>query len=337
MLIIMFLFASFILFIVVCVAVKLYFRMTNGICVENTELNGKVIVITGGNTGIGSEYVLDMARRNCAHIVMACRNIEKGKQCARWVYKKIQAENMTTTVITVEHCDLSSFDSVVRFCDRLKRLSIKQRIDYLICFAAATGIPIEQKFTADGLEMHFQCNYLSHFLLIHLLLPLLNEGARIILTSSQAHLFGKIDLENINRLERYDRHPFRTYGDSKLALVILARELSKRLAANNILAYSFHPGTVLTNGIKHNRIWYLRILLTIVAYFYGKSHRDGAQTMIYLTVTEQRWLSNGRYYADCAVAHYNPMVDDEKLADQLWSHSYNLIEKYIDGISIAKF
>lgn len=334
----MFLFITIIILaIAVCVAIKFYFRMTNGICLDDTKLDGKVIVITGGNTGIGSEYVLDMTRRNCKHIIMACRSVDKGKQCAKWVFDKIRAEGMVpTTVITVEQCDLSSLNSVVQFCDRLKRSSIIKRIDYLICFAAATGIPIEQKFTSDGMEMHFQCNYLSHFLLIHLLFSLLNNGARIILTSSQAHLFGKIDLNNISRLERYDRHPFGTYGDSKLALVILARELSKRLEANNIVAYSFHPGTVLTNGIKHNRIWYLRIFLTIVAYFYGKSHRDGAQTMIYLTVTEQCWLSNGRYYADCALAPYNQVVDDDKLADQLWSHSYDLIEKYVDGININK-
>ncbi|OTF79665.1 hypothetical protein BLA29_015006, partial [Euroglyphus maynei] len=69
---------------------------------------------------------------------MACRNVDKGKQCAEWVCEKIQAEGIVTTVITVEQCDLSSFDSVVRFCNRLKRSSIIKRIDYLICFAAAT-------------------------------------------------------------------------------------------------------------------------------------------------------------------------------------------------------
>lgn len=310
----------FVVFLSCCL--KFYFRITKGICKSDVDLTGKVIVITGGNTGIGREYVLDMARRN-AKIIMACRNVSNANECARWI-----AEQTNNNQIVVEYCDLNSMKIVSEFCQRLKKK--ESRIDFLVCFAAATGVPADQLFTPDGLEMHFQCNYLSHFLMVHLLQDLFSSHARIILTSSSAHLFGSIDPDNISKLEHYRKHPFRSYGDSKLALVMFAKDLAERFAHTNITANSFHPGTVYTNGIKYNQIWYLRIFLSIIAFFYNRSAKDGAQTMIYLTVSDKVANISGEYFADCAIASYNRMADDNHLRKKLFKLSNDLIKSYLE-------
>lgn len=317
-----FILLSVVFVFVVCFSLKFYFHITKGICTSNVDLTGKIIVITGGNTGIGKEYVLDMARRN-AKIIMACRNVTTANECARWI-----TEQTNNNQIEVEYCNLNSMKTVSEFCQRLKKKV--SRIDFLVCFAAATGVPADQLFTPDGFEMHFQCNYLSHYLMVYLLQDLFSSHARIILTSSSAHLFGSIDPDNISKLEHYRKHPFRSYGDSKLALVMFAKDLSEQFAHTNITANSFHPGTVYTNGIKHNQIWYLRIILSIIAFFYDKSAKDGAQTMIYLTVSDKVANISGEYFADCAIAPYNRLADDRQLRKKLFKLSNDLIKSYLE-------
>ena len=302
---------------------KLYFYWCKPSFQSNVDLTGKVILITGGNTGIGEEYVRDMARRN-AKIIMAVRNVQRGLQCSERILKQTNNDQ-----IVVEKCDLSSLSNVRSFCERIKKQYY--RIDVLVCFAAAVGDNMSPTMnTEDGFEMQFQCNYLSHFLMIQLLIGLLKKSnqPRVILTASSAHLFGSIDLVNIARFESYTKHLFMAYADSKLALVMLAKELTERYEW--IRANSFHPGTIYTNGIKHSYYWYLKYLLGILAFIHGKTALDGAQSMIYLSVSEEMAYSSGHYYVDCVKAKYNHLVDDRKLRRGLWNLSVALLKPFLD-------
>lgn len=311
---------SLCLFTILLIA-KIYFKLTNGVCRCNTDVTGKVILITGGNSDIGKEYVLEMASRG-AKVIMACRNVEKANTIAQEI--ALQTGN---DQIFVEKCDLGCLANVAQCCQRIKQQQL--RIDVLVCFAAAVGNAVQDSKTDDGFETQFQCNYLSHFLMIQMLLDLLKPTSRVILTSSAAHLFGKIDLRNISRMDRYKRHGFLAYGDSKLALVMLAKELSERLAHTGVCINSFHPGTVYTAGIKNAPTWYLYYPLTLLAFLYGKTAKDGAQTMIHLTVSEEVNGITGRYFADCEVAPHNRAANDRKLRSGLWDLSMKLIAPFV--------
>lgn len=315
-----FLLSVFLILMMIILMARLYFRFTNGICLMAKDMTNKVILITGGNTGIGKEYVRDMAKRN-ATIIMACRNVAKGEQSRHEIVAETSNEN-----IYVEKLDLASLEIVNNFC-----LKIKQKhksIDILVCFAAAVGARTE--FTEDGFETQFHCNYLSHFLIILQLFPLLmlSTQPKIILTASSGHLLGNIDIANISRLSNYRKSAFRLYCDSKLCFVLLAKELSERFAQTKLVANSFHPGTVLTDGIKNNRIWYIRYFLSFLAFIYGKTEKDGAQTMIYLSVAPEADHLNGQYLADCRPSKANPLINDRVVRNELWNLSYNLVHSF---------
>lgn len=307
--------------VVIILLVRFYFRLTNGVCRTTKDMTNKVILITGGNAGMGKEYVRDMARRN-ATIIMACRNVAKGDRCRQEIVTETGNDN-----IVIEKLDLASLKSVDEFCRKME--AEYKSIDVLVCFAAAVGA--SETFTENGLETQFQCNYLGHFLIILRLFALLMQSTRpkIILTSSSGHLFGDIDIANISRLANYPKRAFRLYCDSKLCFVLLAKELAARFADTKLLANSFHPGTVLTDGIKNNRIWYLRYFLSFLAFLYGKSEADGAQTMIYLSVAPEAEHLNGQYLADCRPATANALVANEAVRNELWNLSLDLVHSFL--------
>ena len=278
---------------------------------------GRVVIVTGSNTGIGKETARDLARRG-AKVILACRDLEKAERAASDI------RSSSSWHVVPKFCDLASLKSVRNFADDI--LASEQRLDVLVC-NAGSGAPFGRHLTEDGFEMQFQTNHLGHFLLIHLLLPLLERtpsGARIVITSSLAHRFGRIDLQNIARSDHYSSHPFLTYCDTKLLNVILTKQLARRLQSknSNVTVNALHPGTVFTNGIRNNEIWYVRLFLKFMCYLYGhRTEEQGAQTLIHLTVSEEVGEVTGKYFADCRPANYNPLADDHSLGDKIWRMS----------------
>lgn len=311
---------------------KLYYAYTKGQFQSDADLSGRIVLITGGNTGIGKEYVRDLAWRN-ATIIMACRNVQRGEECAKEI-----AQQTKNQKIIVEECDLSSLEKVKGCCERIRKRPEVPQIDFLVVFAAAVGDnQAENRLTEHGLEKQFQVNYLSHFLMIHLLIDLLNRSnqGRLILTSSASNLLGMVDLSNVARLGKYDRQPFLTYADSKLAIIMLTKELGRRLGSlSPILVNAFHPGTVYTNGIKHiNTGWstfFWKSILLLMAFLHGKTTKDGAQTMLFLTLSEN--VNSGDFFSDCRKARYNRSADDPKLCQDLWQLSLELVKPFLGEI-----
>ena len=167
---------------------------------------------------------------------------------------------------------------------------------------AGAGAKFGKNITEDSLEQQFQSNHLSHFLMVKLLKERMIETAknygtgpsRIIATSSLAHLLGKIDFENIVSFKNYIQHPFKTYSDTKLLNVLFTVEMARRLNedgnSTNLTVNCFEPGTVFTNGIKYNEIFYLKWFLMFLCFIYNRTGR-------YFFLNESyRFLTHPYYY-----------------------------------------
>jgi NAD(P)-dependent dehydrogenase (short-subunit alcohol dehydrogenase family) len=181
----------------------------------------------------------ELARKGAA-VVLACRNLEKG-EAAR---KEIEA-NAPAAQLELEELDLASLDSVREFAERFK--AGHQGLDLLINNAGVMATP--RRSTADGFELQFGTNHLGHFALTGLLIGEMEgrEDARVVTLSSNAHKFGRIAFDNLRGDRRYFR--WRAYGQSKLANLLFALELDRRLraAGSTVKSLAAHPGYAATN------------------------------------------------------------------------------------------
>ena len=179
------------------------------------------MVITGGNTGIGKETARILAWRR-ARVIIGCRNITKGLQAAAEII-----ENTGNRNVEVKKLDLSSFKSVRKFAEEVNEE--EGRVDVLINNAGYFGPYLS---TVDGLENTIQVNYLSHFLLSHLLLDKLKacSPSRIVNVSSRQHAeVSQIDISKVLSQKKEDYGMFKVYSNSKLCQVLSTIEMSKKL------------------------------------------------------------------------------------------------------------
>ena len=184
------------------------------------DLTGKVAVITGANSGLGFEAAKILAAKG-AHVVLAVRDAEKGKQAAEEIKRVVPAASLEVLSL-----DLASLASVRRFAEAFP--AAHSRLDMLINNAGVMAIP--RRVTADGFEMQLGTNHLGHFALTGLLLPLIlkTPSSRIVTVSSGAHMFGKINFDDLQSERSYSK--WGAYGQSKLANLLFAYELQRKLA-----------------------------------------------------------------------------------------------------------
>jgi len=284
-------------------------------CHSIKRLEGKTVIITGGNTGIGKETAVDLAKRG-AKVIVGCRNLEKGTAALKEIQERSGSSN-----VFLEKLDLASLDSVRTFADSI--LNGESRLDILINNAGVMMCPYQK--TKDGFEMQFGTNHLGHFLLTMLLLDLLKKSApsRIVNVSSIGHSLGsgKIHFDDINFEKDYS--PYEAYFHSKLANVLFTRELSKRLESCHVTANSLHPGAVKTDLERHFTI--LQTLMVPVRWYTYKSAEQGAQTSIYCAVSEEMEGVSGKYLADCAIKEPSKGAQDDEAASKLWDLSLKLV------------
>lgn len=284
-------------------------------CQSNKQLEGKTIVITGGNTGIGKETAVDLAARG-AKVIIGCRNLEKGQAAVQ----EIQTRSGNGNVF-VEKLDLSALASVRQFANGI--LKNESHLDILINNAGVMGCPYQ--ITEDGLEMQFGVNHIGHFLLTLLLLDLMKKSgsSRIINVSSLAHRFGTgvINFDDINAEKDYE--PFAAYQQSKLANILFTRELSVHLEDTNVTVNALHPGLVNTEIQRHSFISSL-VFFPLRWYFF-KTAEQGAQTTIYCAVSEEMEGVSGKYLADCAFRTPSVGAQDEEAARKLWDMSLKFV------------
>lgn len=203
------------------------------------DLTGKVVIITGANSGLGLESTKAIAGKG-ATVVMACRSMTKAKEAMADV-KRMHA-NAKVEVMSLDNASLASVKS---FADAFK--GKYHRLDLLLNNAGIMGIPRSE--TADGFEMQIGTNHLAHFALTGHLIALLTStpGARIHNVSSSAAFGGAINFDDFMGKQSYSR--WGAYGQSKLANAAFATELNRRLkaAGHDTIANASHPGLVMGN------------------------------------------------------------------------------------------
>ena len=203
------------------------------------DQTGRIAIVTGANSGLGLVTARELARHG-ALVVMACRNLDKGRAAQAEV-----AATASGPKPELESLDLASLSSVQSFVERFK--ANHQHLDLLINNAGVRAPP--KRHTADGFELQFGTNHLGHFALTNLLLPLMEgrEDARVVTLSSTAHKMGRISFDNLNGDRRYFR--WTAYGQSKLANLLFALALDRRLRAegSTVKSLAAHPGYASTN------------------------------------------------------------------------------------------
>ncbi len=203
------------------------------------DLSGKTVIVTGGNSGIGYEAALQLARKN-AHVVLACRDRNKAEAAAA----QIRTAHPSARVEVME-LDLSSLASIRAFADAYHARGADLHV--LCNNAGVMALPYRK--TADGFEMQIGTNHLGHFALTGLLLDRLrkSEGARVVNVASGAHRMGAIRFDDLNWERGYRK--WGAYGQSKLANLLFTYELQRRLdgAGARAISVACHPGYAATN------------------------------------------------------------------------------------------
>ncbi len=243
------------------------------------DMTGKVVIITGANSGIGYEAALVLAGRG-ARVVMACRNQEKASTARQRIL-----DAWPGAMVELLPLDLAHLASVCDFAGAFR--SAFDRLDVLINNAGVMAIPYRQ--TPDGFEMQFGTNHLGHFALTGHLIDMLlaTPAARIVNVSSNAHRFGRINFDDLNARRSYRR--WRADSQSKLANLLFTLELQKRLAAvgTDVLAASCHPGYASTNLQQLGSSSVIVAALTGVANrLFAQSAAMGALPTLYASVAE---------------------------------------------------
>ena len=207
--------------------------MTKWTAADIPDQTGRVAVVTGANTGLGFETASALAAKG-AHVVLAVRNLDKGKEAARRIEQVHSGPD-----VTLQELDLSSLQSIRTAADELR--SKHDTIDLLINNAGVMMTP--KSTTEDGFESRFGTNHLGHFAFTGLLLDrvLAVPGSRVVTVSSTGHRFARgIRFDDLQWEHDYSR--VGAYGQAKLANLMFTYELQRRLIGTNTIAAAAHPG-----------------------------------------------------------------------------------------------
>lgn len=210
------------------------------------DLSGKVMIITGSNSGIGAEAAWILASRG-AKVILACRSVEKAQAAIRdfkAAHPEIPDELFEYMVL-----DLQDLESISAFATAFSSKYLQ--LDALVCNAGIMAVPLAK--TKQGHESQFGTNCLGHYALIHQMLPVLQANtpgeARVVMVSSGAHqMTNKIDMDNLAAEKGYT--PWQRYGETKLGNLLMVTHLAKKLderSGNNVKVLGCHPGYSATN------------------------------------------------------------------------------------------
>ncbi|KAH3675700.1 hypothetical protein WICPIJ_009305 [Wickerhamomyces pijperi] len=320
-------------------SLKYYFRGATN--TWDRDLHGKVFIITGGTSGLGSSIVDELASRG-AQLILLVRSTNDS-----WVTEKIEElrEKHDNYLIYAEECDLSSLYSIRKFATKWLDNVPPRRLDGIVC-TAAESLPAykERENSVDGIEMQTAVSYVGHYHLLTLLQPslkaqLADRDVRVILTTCLSQAMGDLDIEDplfINR--RYPKNsPWTVLGTAKLELGLFAKEFQRRLEAVprkdgapcNIRVNVVNPGTMRSPSTKRvlsfGSIWglLLYVVLLPILWIFLRSTNQGAQSFFHaLMCPEFIGLPGGQFISNCAI--YKPVrkeLEDEELQKKLYDNT----------------
>jgi retinol dehydrogenase-14 len=278
----------------------------------NSGMGGKVILITGGTSGIGKAAATALAGMG-ATVVITGRNEERGKRALQEIREESGNDGVELIL-----ADLTVQDEVRRLAEELR-----ERHNQLEVLVNNAGLVLSERTeTPDGIETQLAINHLAPFLLTNLLLDLLKESApsRIVTVSSDAHRWAKIDLDDLQSRKRY--RGMQVYGKTKLANIMFTFELAERLEGTEVTANCMHPGGVNTN-FGNNQGGPMNLLFRLFKPFM-RSPEQGADTLIYLASSPEVEGMTGKYLADRKVKAASDAAYDETTRKRLWEASEEL-------------
>ncbi|MFI6100322.1 oxidoreductase [Lentzea sp. NPDC051213] len=278
------------------------------------DQTGRTVLVTGANSGLGLRTAQVLAARG-AHVIMGCRSTERGEAARRTV----------TGSAEVLELDLADLGSVRAAAEKVGPL------DVLINNAGIMAVPLGT--TVDGFERQFGTNHLGHAALTWLLLPALKQrpGARVVTVASLAHQYGRIDFDDPN----YERRSYSyrgSYGQSKLANILFARELERR--SPDVTSIAAHPGLTVTELTNNTADAHKSFLLRIggrISHLASQSVEMGALPQLYAATSPE--ARGGQYYGPDgfngmrghpAVARMTSAARDDLAATRLWDLTVKL-------------
>ena len=298
------------------------------------QMTGKVIIITGGNTGLGKDVAFDLARRG-ATVILACRNETLGEDTATIINRDIG-----TSTVKFMSMDLASLNSITLFADEF--LAQYSQLDCLICNAGVWE-PMENELkTKDGYEIHFGVNHLGHFLLVKLLTNALQKtkNSRIVVVSSGLMSSGVVDIDNIDVFNGRKTDPLaikrpsyapRGYCDTKLMNGLFVKELAE--VEKNVTSVAVCPGWCKTNLARHVIIpIFKKVLFLPFMFMFMRTSSQGANNIIYCAIQDVDKLISGGFYRDGKIQ----VKEDSKLdtmksegvCKKLWLLSEKLCQEH---------
>lgn len=280
------------------------------------SVNGKRIVVTGANTGIGFETAASLAGMG-AKVVLTARDGKKGGDAVAAIKERHPDADVTNMDI-----DLSSFASVHGFAD-----AYKQRYDSLDVLINNAGLLLDTRtVTADGNETQFQVNHLGPFLLTNLLLDTIKKSApsRIVNVSSTAHRGGRLNFDDL-QTETGGYTAMRVYSMTKLCNILFTRELARRLEGTGVTVNALHPGTVRTGFGKDGDTKGLLAIGFKLGGLVFKTPRQGARTSVLLASGEEVEGKTGGYWVGKNERNPSSAARDVDAAKRLWEESARIV------------
>jgi NAD(P)-dependent dehydrogenase (short-subunit alcohol dehydrogenase family) len=284
-----------------------------------TDMQGKTVIITGANSGIGLATAVALAGAG-ARTVLTARDQSRGEAAVREVSER--SGNPEVSLVTF---DLGSLASV-----RQGAAEVLERCDRIDVLLNNAGLVLsDRRVSADGYEMTFAVNHLGPFLLTNLLLDRVKAGgpARVVNVASTAHNSARrgMPFDDLQSTQRYAG--MKVYGESKLANILFTTELARRLEGTGVTANCLHPGTVATGyGRDGDSKGVLAFGLKLIKPFILTPEK-GARTSVYVASSPEVDGVTGRYFVKCRQKTPSKAARDPQAARRLWEVSEELVAR----------
>ncbi|KAG0298135.1 hypothetical protein BGZ98_000304 [Dissophora globulifera] len=300
------------------------------------DLSGKIAIVTGANTGLGYATTVALAG-NGARVFLACRSKQRALDAIENAKKEIQEKY--PQLIGEPQLEFLELDlnSMTNCRDAARAFLAKDLpIHILVCNSGIMFSPYE--LSADGIEAQFAVNHLGHFVFTTELLPKIKQSqpSRVVILSSIGHenpVPTGIDFDTLN--DEFKSNSINRYGRSKLANVLFAKALARRVSKEQVYVNVAHPGYVSTELIRHSKALggvVLDKVIQVMTKLIAMSPRKGALTQLYLATSpeiEQQDI-RGRYFIPIAKEiEPSTFARDEELQEKLWTFSEKLYKEKV--------
>jgi NAD(P)-dependent dehydrogenase (short-subunit alcohol dehydrogenase family) len=273
-------------------------------------MEGRVVLITGANSGIGYETTKGLVALG-AHVVMVCRDTTKCEDARASIETAVPGASLETM-----RCDLSVQSDIRRFAAGFR--DTHDRLDVL--FNNAGCVLNQRRVTADGIEWQLAINHLAPFLLTHLLMDLLRSTApsQVVTTSSGTHVRGRVNLDDLQAERGY--RPMKRYASTKLMNILFTRSLARRLEGTGVRANCLSPGFVDT-GLSRD---YGPVMKWMVKRM-TKPQEEGGRTPVWVISSPELANVSGAYFRNMRRKEVSKRAKDDEVAEALWRESERLV------------